>query len=303
MTMVITPLLIGVAPRLADRISALPPLRIFRGGAYFRSEQSRPELRSLSDHLVIIGFGINGQNIAGAARGAGIPYVIIEMNPDTVKRMRRKGEPILYGDATSLQILESAAANSARVIVVAIPDPTATRRITQVVHDINTSAYIIVRTPFVKEVQALLDLGATEVIPEEFETSVEIFTRVLMKYMVPREEIDEFAAEIRSQSYAMLRSLSQKSSRLADLQVHVPEIEIASIRLTRHCPITGQTLKEAELRSQYGITVLAVARGNELMANPDSSVRLNEGDILYVLGSPDHCMRASRMLAAENQSR
>jgi CPA2 family monovalent cation:H+ antiporter-2 len=298
-TMAITPFLINAAPRLADRISTLPPLRIFSGGAYFRLDQSEPDLQSLNDHLVIVGFGVNGRNIARAARGARIPYVIIEMNPDTVKAMRREGEPILYGDATSQRILESAAAGRARVAVIAISDPTAARRITQVVRDINPSAYIIVRTPFVKEVQALLDLGAGEVIPEEFETSVEIFTRVLMKYMVPLQEIDEFVAEVRSQSYAMFRSWSQKSPKLADLQVHAPEIEIASIRLAPHCAIAGQTLREAELRNRYGVTVLAVLRGEDLMTNPDSSIRLEEEDILYVMGSAEQCIRANRALASD----
>jgi CPA2 family monovalent cation:H+ antiporter-2 len=296
-TMAITPFLIAVAPRIADRLSVVPPLRIFRGGANFRLEQSRPDRKSLNDHLVIIGFGMNGKNIARAARSAKIPYVIIEMNPDTVKKMRREGEPIFYGDASSQRILELASASNARIAVIAISDPTATRAITQTIQSINPSAHIIVRTRFVKEVRALLDLGATEVIPEEFETSVEIFTRVLMKYMVPREEIDQFVTEIRSQSYAMFRSRSQKSSKLSDLQLHVSDLEIASIRLAPVCTIIGKTIAEAELRSRYGITVLAIMRNDQLIANPDSGTMMQEGDILYVVGTADQCARASRIIS------
>ncbi len=297
-TMAVTPFMIGLAPRLAQSMSGLPFLQISGREASLTSDKATEGARPLKDHLVIIGFGINGQNIARAAGSAEIPYVIIEMNPDTVKLMRGRGEPILYGDATSEIILDNASVSTARIAVIAISDPVAARRITQVIHQINPAAHIIVRTRFVSEVPPLLDLGAAEVIPEEFETSVEIFTRVMMKYMVPRDDIEKFVAEIRSRSYAMFRSLSLKPSTLPDLQLHIPEIEIASIRLSPECSLTGRTLLQAELRSRYGVTVLAIMRGDELVPNPGGTETLMEGDILYVVGSAERCANANRMLSA-----
>jgi len=156
------------------------------------------------DHLVIIGFGFNGRNLACATRIRGIPYCIIEMNPETVREEKAKGEPIHYGDATHEAVLQSAAVKDARVAVVAISDPTATRRIVELVRKVNPGIYVIVRTRFIQEVKSLRGLGADEVIPEEFETSVEIFARVLEKYLVPRDEIDKYIDEIRSEDYDML---------------------------------------------------------------------------------------------------
>jgi CPA2 family monovalent cation:H+ antiporter-2 len=156
------------------------------------------------DHLVIIGFGFNGRNLACATRVRGIPYSIIEMNPETVRAEKAKGEPIHYGDATHEAVLHRAAVKDARVAVVAISDPTATRRIVELVRKVSPRIYVIVRTRFIQEVKRLRGLGADEVIPEEFETSVEIFARVLEKYLVPKDEIDKYIDEIRAEDYDVL---------------------------------------------------------------------------------------------------
>jgi len=66
--------------------------------------------------IFVIGFGVNGRNVTRAARAAGIPYVIIEMNPETVRNEKSKEEPIYYGDATQEAILEHADTVDARVV-------------------------------------------------------------------------------------------------------------------------------------------------------------------------------------------
>ncbi len=293
LTMALTPLLINVAPRIADTLSSWRFFSIFRHGSH-RHLAEEAKLGNLRDHLVIIGFGINGKNIARAARSSNIPYVILEMNPDTVRFHRDEGEPILYGDATGREALEHVAIDRARIAVVAISDPVGTRRITKQIHQLNPDAYIIVRTLFVSEMQALYELGANEVIPEEFETSVEIFTRVLMKYLIPRDDIEKFINELRSQSYEMFRGLHKQTSTLQDLQTHLPEIEISAIRLGDDSPIVGKTIGQAQIRNRFGANVLAIVRDQKLTANPESSHDLKIGDVLYVIGSPDCCSRARR---------
>ncbi len=299
LTMAITPFIINGAPRIADMAAGWPLLRLFRRGSY-RYLVDDSKVSVLNDHLVIIGFGINGKNIARAARLADIPYAIIEMNPDTVRAMREAGEPIIYGDATGHEALKQAVIDRARIAVIAISDPIGTRRAAQLIHESNPNVYIIVRTRFVSEVQVLYDLGASEVIPEEFETSVEIFSRVLMKYLIPRADIDKFIDDIRSHGYEMFRGLSKKSSTLKDLQDHMPDIEINSVRLTADSPLVDKTLAEAQIRNNYNVNVLAVYRDNELIANPQSAQILRAGDIIYIVGSHECCHTAARNISGSD---
>lgn len=201
LTMALTPLIITFAPGMADFVLRLPMPGKLRTGF---SPVQEVKLPGKKDHLVIIGFGFNGRNLARAAKIRRIPYCIIEMNPETVREEKAKGEPIYYGDATQEAVLGRADIKDARVAVVAISDPAATRRIVELVRKLSPGIYVIVRTRFLQEVKTLHGLGADEVIPEEFETSVEIFARVLEKYLVPRDEIEKYIDEIRSEDYDML---------------------------------------------------------------------------------------------------
>jgi CPA2 family monovalent cation:H+ antiporter-2 len=201
LTMALTPMIIAFAPRTADFVLRLPMPGRLRTGF---SPVQELKLTGKKDHLVIIGFGFNGRNLARAAKVRGIPYCIIEMNPETVREEKAKGEPIYYGDATHEAVLQRADIKDARVVVVAISDPAATRRIVELARKLSPRIYVMVRTRYLQEVKTLHGLGADEVIPEEFETSVEIFARVLQKYLVPRDEIEKYIDEIRSGDYEML---------------------------------------------------------------------------------------------------
>ena len=127
-----------------------------------------------------------------------------------------KGQPIYYGDATREAVLQHAGIKYATVLVVAIPDAAATERITKLARDVNPKLHIIIRTRLLQEMERLYKLGANEVIPEEFETSVEIFARVLAKFNVPRDRINALISEVRSDGYQMLRTLSLPSSDSAE---------------------------------------------------------------------------------------
>ena len=127
------------------------------------------------NHLVIVGFGLNGRNVARAARAADIPYVIIEMDTEIVRNSRSNGEPIFYGDA-----VHDAVAPPCEHQVGAGNCGGDFRRCRRAphrstAHALNPAAHIVVRTRHVAEVEPLYHVGANEVIPEEFETSVENF--------------------------------------------------------------------------------------------------------------------------------
>jgi len=182
------------------------------------------------DHLVIIGYGVNGRNVALSARSEGIPFVIVEMDPEIVMQEEKKGEPICFGDASQEAVLQYVGMKSARVAAIAISDPAATRRITELARRINPGLFIIVRTRYLQEMKPLHELGADEVIPEEFETSMEIFARVLERYEVPREKIEQFIDHIRSESYEMFRSPSREPYCNANLSMLSDEIRSLAVQ-------------------------------------------------------------------------
>lgn len=204
LTMAVTPLLILKAHTLAGYVLKLPWPRQLKNG--LKHQPDADDVDQPSDHLIIIGYGINGHNVAQAARQASIPFRIIEMNPETVKQESAKGVPIAFGDATQPGVLTHAGVMSARVLVVTIAHPNGIRIITNLARRMNPHLHIIIRTRFIADIKPLLQSGANEVIPEEFETSIEIFSRVLAHFDVEHERINELVRDIRADSYQILRN-------------------------------------------------------------------------------------------------
>jgi len=293
LTMLLTPFMILLGPRLADNILRLPiPEKLRSGFAPILSANAEVK----KDHLIIIGFGLNGKNLARAAKVAGIPYVIIEMNPDTVRSERSKGEPIFYGDASRETILKHANIQGARVLVSVINDAIVNRRIIAQARKLNPDAYLISRTRFVNEVKPLYSLGANEVIPEEFETSIEIFSLVLEKYLIPRDNIESLVAEVRSDGYRLFRNVPVENSKTQESKLQLADIKISTLSIHDDSPIEGKSLAETMLRRKYGVLVLAIRRNSEIISNPDSHMELCTGDELYVLGKPDDIANLDRSI-------
>ena len=292
LTMVSTPFIISLSPRIADATMRLPLPGKLKSGLHHA--QALNDLTK-KDHLIVIGFGINGRNVTRAAKTAGVPYVIIEMNPETVRVEKNKGEPIFYGDAIHDAVLEHAGIHDARIVVIAIADAAATRKVISLARRLNRNIHIIARTRFLQEMEPLYELGADEVIPEEFETSVEIFTRVLVKYLIPKDEIERFISEVRSGGYHMFRSLSLEASSCVDLKHCLPDIEINTLRIDEKSPIVGRTLAETEMRKKYGVTILAIRRDGKTISNPDVDIEFVAGDILFAIGTPDQFAKISNL--------
>jgi len=297
-TMVATPFIMGWGNALADVALKLPFSKRMKSGLATRQtgDSQAGSAKKFQDHLIIIGYGINGRNVAKAAMVASIPYIILEMNPETVRSEKAKGEPIIYGDATQPEVLTHLNIKGARVVVVGIPDPVATRRVIEVARQINPLVHIIARTRFFQEMEPLYALGASEVVPEEFETSVEIFTRVLLKYLVPREKIEEFIAEVRSGAYQMFRSLSKQHPSFTDLRSALVNVQISTLRVDPNAIVVGKTLSEIDLRKKFGVTLLAVRRGAEVMSNPSGNTCLCGSDALVLLGNPDALERVAQLV-------
>jgi len=293
-TMLVTPFLLQGGPALLDAFEKMVPLDKVLPG--FRPRDFAPVHDPVKDHVIVAGYGLNGRNLTAALRAINAPYLIVELNAQTVRRARAEGEPAFYGDATRDEILHALGIERARMFVIAISDPSATRRMVRVARELNPKVYIIARTRYVVEIPELTRLGANVVIPEEFETSIEIFSRVLAQYNVPRDEVERLVSEIRASHYQALRPGARPRLTLTGTLGAMPQMHVERIILGPHDPAVGQTLADTGLRSQTGALILAVRRGESDLATPEPTFRLASGDVLVVVGQPQQLKGAHRLL-------
>ncbi len=281
LTMGATSILMAVSPRVADGFLRLPIPHRLKNGRLPMAAAKDPQWK---DHLVIIGYGVNGRNVALSARSEGIAFVIVEMDPEIVAEEEKKGEPIHFGDASQEVVLRYVGIRSARVVAIAISDPAATRRITELARRMNPDLFIIVRTRYLDEMGPLKKLGADEVIPEEFETSMEIFARVLDRYDVPREKIEQYIDQIRLEGYEMFRSLSQEPYCNASLSMQSDIVR--SFKILAGSQAEGRMVAEMS-EKEMGIQLLALHRDLQTIASPDGKMLMQADDIVVLMGPED----------------
>ena len=294
LTMLLTPLIVQFSPNISAWISSKKLLeRLDR----IRKSAEREGLSVKREgHVIIVGFGLNGRNLAEVLKEASVPYVVLELNNYAVLEMKKKGEPIFYGDGTSPEILQKLGIDTARLLVVVISDPASTRRIVHMARKSNPGIYIIVRTRYLAEVDDLIQLGANEVIPEEFETSIEIFARVLHQFQAPRNLILELIEKIRSGSYEVLRKADLPVKALPEKCEIITEIDIETYLINDRSYASGRSIKEMRIRSQTGTMVIAVKRGNEIISSPGPEFIFMPGDIVYLIGTKENLLKTFALL-------
>jgi CPA2 family monovalent cation:H+ antiporter-2 len=235
-------------------------------------------------HVVVVGYGLNGQNLARVLKEVSIPYRVLEMDPDLVRSAKAAGEPISFGDGTRPEILQQVGIQQARVLVIAISDPAATARLVFQARRLRADLYIIVRTRYVAEIDHLYRLGANQVIPEEFETSVEIFARVLQEYHVPRNVISLQVDLIRKEHYGTLRGIRLQGKQLDALSQFLVGTTSDIFSILEASPAVGKSLEEINLPAKSGVSVIAVVRDGKSYPNVGDDFKLAVGDILILLG-------------------
>jgi CPA2 family monovalent cation:H+ antiporter-2 len=286
LSMGITPFIMGTAGRITDKILAL-----FGLNQVDAQKEDAPSAWSeeCKDHIVIVGYGINGENISYAAQKVGIPHIIVDLDPESYRAAQSRHDHVIFGDASDPLILKEVGISEARVLVIAISDPDATHRIISSVRIFSKTVCIIVRTRYVSEIDVNLRLGADIVIPEEFETSIEIFTRVMKKYMIRNDRIRSFITDIRSSDYLMLTDKDRLTSEVSNLGFEIPNQEIITLKVSEEVAheFQGKTLQEIGLRERFSVTLLAIKREREYITEDLHLAVIQQGDLLYLFGKAD----------------
>jgi CPA2 family monovalent cation:H+ antiporter-2 len=251
----------------------------------------------LTSHVVIAGFGLNGQNVARVLRAVRIPHVVVDLDPDALRAAVNEGSRALAGDIANPHILRQAGVPDARALVLALSDPTATRHACHLARSLSRHVHIIVRTRYVSEIDELHRLGANQVIPEEFETSIEIFTATLREFHVPANVIEAQIRLLRQERYSLLRGMKLPGSVVEQLDAILAQGTCDTFLLLQHSPAIDRTLAEAGLTTGTGAQVVAVVRGGHATSSFADDFRLRVGDILVMAGAHGEMAEAFQRLS------
>lgn len=306
-TMVVTPFLLAGSARLAEVAGGKRAERFFEKlgigvpGEPSEVEQAEADEEGhLSDHVIIVGFGTNGKRIARAMRSIGADYVIVELNPQTVREYESE-EPIRYGDATREPILKHLGAHRARALILTAGDRRASERVVSVARRLSKKLRIVVRTRFEQDLKTLYRAGADQVIVEELETSLEMVGQAMEAYGISARYIVHEKDDLRRENYGLMRTdlLPDRPQARHTLEVLAAQSKVELVRVPREGTAAGRKIGDLHLRSETGATILGIVREQDLVEYPDAETELQEWDLVLLVGEPDAIMAARRVLVGE----
>lgn len=278
-TMALTPFSMNAAPRVVDLLYRIALGLRFRGPSDPAAEQAE-ELR---DHIIITGYGLTGKSVARTATIAGIPYMVIELNPEIIRQERSTFRPhFMFGDAVQREVLEHAGIRRARTLVVTVSDETAIPRIIHAARQLAPDVYILARTRQVRNARYLLELGADEIISDEFEASLEMFTRALRKYNLPEEEIGYIIGQAKEMSKNMFTKSANGEVQLEDPGTIFHDRHVHTFLISPGSEVEGKTIGELELTARFGIGEVGIRSGGKTSRRIEPSRQLNAGEVLIM---------------------
>ncbi|MFV0507506.1 MAG: cation:proton antiporter [Bacteroidales bacterium] len=288
-SMSITPLLMMGSSRIANALMRLPLPKVVVNGLFPLPEAEVPNYQN---HTIFIGTDSRSKSLALMARHVKMPYISIVFDPAKAQEQQKDGDIAIYGDAMNEPVLMKAHIDTASIVVISIGRRIETMSIIEKIRHINHHAEIIVRTKYVFDIEELYNIGANQVIPEEFETAVSMFERVLHKRLVPQRDINRIVTKIKGDNYGLIRE-GYKDNKSLQLLSELPNLNIVSFKVYEESELTTLTLKELHLRRNYGITLIAVLRHEELIEHPTADFSLETGDIAYIMGRSEEIADAT----------
>jgi CPA2 family monovalent cation:H+ antiporter-2 len=291
-SMFLTPLLVRIAPHITAGERLLAPLeRLIGVRAIDEADATDAAHRALSGHVVIVGHGVAGKLAARTLQTCDVPFVVLELNADTVRAAKGEGLPVYYGDATSEEALGHAHLETARLMVLLMNDPLAAMRVVDTVRRVAPHVPVVMRTRYLAERAALIKMGARDVVAEEVEGGVEIISRVLRMLQIPRNLIETHIHKIRSETQASERKLTMPRLSLRELP-ELDDLKIESALVRPESRAAAASAIGMNLQNNTGALVVGVRRAGQLLARFDPSQPFHVDDVAYLVGTSEAIRRA-----------
>jgi CPA2 family monovalent cation:H+ antiporter-2 len=247
------------------------------------------------DHVVICGFGRVGQNIARVLEQTGFEYIALDLDTYRVREGRQAGDPVMYGDAGQLEVLQNVGLARARCVVITFANPAVSLRILRAVRGLRSDVPVLVRTQDDLRLEELQAAGATEVVPETFEASLMLLSHLLLLLKLPMPQVIRTVNDIRSHRYVMLRQYFRKAGAEFLDDNHAFREELHSVVLPPHAWAVGKSIAELAGRGSQ-VSVSAVRRDGIVGRDPAVDTIFKEGDVVVVCGSPEAVEHAETLL-------
>src|SRR3984893_22850 len=291
LSMVLSPIII----RHNRRITRV----ILRESGNPQTEAMRQERITLAaaerEHVVICGFGRVGQNIARVLEQTGFEYIALDVDPYRIRVGRQVGDPVVYGDAGEIKVLENVGVARASVVVITFANPDVALRILRSVRELRPTVPILVRTQYDTKLQELQAAGATEVVPETFEASLMLLSHLLLLVKLPVGQVIRKMNDIRSHRYSMLRQYFRDAGGEHLDDGHAFREQLHSVILPPHAWAVGRSITDLAQRGSQA-TVNAVRRDGIVGREPSPDTVFKEGDVVVVYGTPEAVEHAETLL-------
>jgi CPA2 family monovalent cation:H+ antiporter-2 len=234
-------------------------------------------------HVVLCGFGRVGSAVGEAFDTFGLPYTVVERNPDVIRALRARAIPCVFGDAGQPAVLHAAATEQAALVVVGLPDADAANSATRAARALNPGAPLIARAHRTSEADELKRRGATAVVQPELEAAATVIRQALAAMQMPSAATLAYLKRFRQAMNA-----ADDKPEIEGTLPEVQELMLVSGRLA------DQSLRQSQIRERFGVTVVAIRRADgSVVFNPSPDAMLREGDQVRVFGLPQqiHSMR------------
>ena len=249
----------------------------------------------LENHVIIVGYGRVGQNVARLLEPEGFEFVALDLDPVRVRHAREAGDPVYYGDGTNRDVLRAAGIERARVVVISYFKVATALKILEHVKKLRPDIPVLVRTRDDAELEKLQAAGATEIIPETLESSLMLASHLLHVLHVPMSHILRKIQEVRSHRYSLLRSVFRGQDAVPIDDSHAFREQLHTVTLTSDARGVNRSLNELDFRS-LGVVVTALRREGVVGRQPPGVTVLKEGDVVVLWGTPEKLEDAEELL-------
>jgi CPA2 family monovalent cation:H+ antiporter-2 len=290
LSMLAAPFLIQASDRLALRWSSSEWMQ--RSIALHRvAAQSLTTER----HVIVCGYGRTGQRLAHLLEQEGIPIIALDTDPERIRGAGEAGERVVYGDASRHETLVAAGVTRASALVVTFADTELALRILHHVRALNPGLPVIVRTVDDANLDRLIAAGASEVVPETFESSLMLASHALVLLGIPLRRVVRRIREVREARYSLLRGFFHGGTDEADDFDEAQEPRLHSVTLAAGAIAAGSRLGEIGLEN-LGVGVTALRRQDTRLISPGPETTLEVGDVVVLRGTGEQLAAAEMRL-------